>query len=162
MQATPSHAPRQLTPMASNKTKARDEPFDFLKPSTAPKLAKPIIPRATAPIKAPKPGRAPSDNKLLAGYLAHEFLTHGTLFGQRWDPARAEAFPVSAAAHLADFRKPVKQPVSQKGKPAEPKPGDKRKFESYAQVSGLLMGKNGVHIPGIVNPTQLTRFLNLQ
>ncbi|KAI3829778.1 hypothetical protein L1987_03906 [Smallanthus sonchifolius] len=162
MQATSSHAPRQLTLMASNKTKTRDETFDFLKPSTTPKLAKPVIPRATAPIKAPRPARVPSDNKLLAGYLAHEFLSKGTLFGQPWDPARADAVPVSAADHSAEFRKPMKQLVSQKGKPSEPKPGDKRKFESYTQVSGLLMGKNGVHIPGIVNPTQLTRFLNLQ
>ncbi|KAK9050731.1 hypothetical protein SSX86_030296 [Deinandra increscens subsp. villosa] len=165
MQATTRHAPRQLTtPMASNKTKTRDETFDFLKPST--KLAKPLIPRAAAPIKAPRPPpmmmRAPADNKLLAGYLAHEFLTKGTLFGQPWDPARADSVPVSAAAHSADVRKNDKQLVSQRGKPAEPKPGDKRKFESYAQFSGLVMGKNGVHIPGIVNPTQLTRFLNLQ
>ncbi|XP_076914886.1 uncharacterized protein LOC143574045 [Bidens hawaiensis] len=142
--------------MASNKTKTSG----FLKPT--PKLAKPIIPRATAPVKAPKPARPPSDNKLMAGYLAHEFLTKGTLFGQPWDPARADAAPVSAAAHLADFRKPMKQIVSQKEKPAEPKLGDKRKFDSYAQRSGILMGKNGVHIPGIVNPTQLTRFLNLR
>ncbi|KAI3682639.1 hypothetical protein L1987_82756 [Smallanthus sonchifolius] len=162
MQATSSHAPQELTPMASNKIKTRDETFDFLKPSTTPKLAKPLIPRAAAPIKAPRTARVPSDNKLLAGYLAHEFLSQGTLFGQPWDPARADAVPVSAAAHSADFRKPVKQIVSQKGKPAEPKPGDKRKFESYTQMSGLLMGKNGIHIPGIVNPTQLTRFLNLQ
>ncbi|KAK1428425.1 hypothetical protein QVD17_17259 [Tagetes erecta] len=167
MQATSSHAPRQLTHiMASNKTKTRDETFDFLKPSTTPKLAKPFIPRATAPfkapIKAPKPARPPTDNKLLAGYLAHEFLTKGTLFGQTWDPARAEAVPVLAAAHSADVRKPMKEHVSQKGKPAEPKPGDKRKFENYAQMSGIIMGKNGVHIPGIVNPTHLTRFLNLQ
>ncbi|KAF5822061.1 hypothetical protein HanRHA438_Chr01g0022721 [Helianthus annuus] len=162
MQATMSHAPRQLT--ASNKTKASDnKTFDFLKPSKTPKLAKPVkpvLPRAAAPIK---PARPPSDSKLMAGYLAHEYLTKGTLFGQPWDPARADVVPVSGAAQLADLRKPMKQSVvSQKGKPAEPKPGDKRKFESYAQVSGILMGKNGVHIPGIVNPTQLTRFLNLQ
>lgn len=171
MQATMSHTPRQLNPLASNnKPKTRDETFDFLKPSTTiPKLAKPFIPRATAPIKSPKPIpiRPPSDNKLLAGYLAHEFLTKRTLFGQPWDPARADAVPVSAAAHSADFRKPPmkQQLVSQnKDKPAEPmpKPGEKRKFESYAELSGIIMGKNGAHIPGIVNPTQLTRFLNLQ
>lgn len=164
MQDTMSHTPRQLTPMASNKPKAKNEAFDFLKPSTIPKLAKPIIPRATAPYnnKSPKPFRPPADNKLLAGYLAHEFLTKGTLFGQQWDPARADAVPVSAAAHSADFRKQMKQNVSQKGKLPEPKPGDKRKLDSYNEVSVLLMGKNGAHIPGIVNPTQLTRFLHLQ
>ncbi|KAK1426765.1 hypothetical protein QVD17_15445 [Tagetes erecta] len=151
MQTTMNHTPRQLTPMASNKPKARNEAFDFLKPSTTHKLAKPIIPRPAAPFKAVKPARPPTDNKLLAGYLAHEFLTKGTLFGQPWDPARS-------MAHTADVRKPV----SQKLKPAEPKLGEKRKLESYADVSGVFMGKNGAHIPGIVNPTQLTRFLNLQ
>lgn len=163
MQARMSHTPRQLTPLASNKPKKREETFDFLKPSTIPKLAKPIIPRAAPPIKVSKPVRPPTDNKLLAGYLAHEFLTKGTLFGQPWDPARADAVPVSAAAHSADLRKPMKQPsITQKGKTSEPKPGEKRKFESYAEVSALLKAKNGAHIPGIVNPTQLARFLHLQ
>ncbi|KAI3787844.1 hypothetical protein L2E82_00307 [Cichorium intybus] len=164
MQATMSHTPRQLTPLASNKPKKRDETFDFLKPSTKiPKLAKPLIPRATPPNRATH--RAPTDNKLLAGYLAHEFLTKGTLFGQLWDPARADAVPVSAAAYSADLRKPMKQPsYNHKGKTAEPKPkpGEKRRFESYAEVSALLKGKNGAHIPGIVNPTQLAQFLHLQ
>ncbi|XP_076935156.1 uncharacterized protein LOC143601700 [Bidens hawaiensis] len=148
-----SHTPRQLIPMASNKPKARDETFGFLKPSTTPKLAKPILPRAMAPapFRATKPARPVHDNKLLAGYLAHEFLTKGTLFGQKWDP--------TAAAHSADIRKPMN---SQKVKPAEPKLGEKRKFESYAEVSGLVMGSDGMHIPGIFNPTQLTRFLNPQ
>ncbi|KAI3742698.1 hypothetical protein L1987_60391 [Smallanthus sonchifolius] len=160
MQTTMSHTPRQLIPLASNKPKARHEAFDFLKPSTTPKLANPIIPRATAPFKSTKPVRPPSDNKLLAGYLAHEFLTKGTLYGQPWNPARADVWPVQAAVHSADLRKPMNQPVSHKVKPVEPKPGEKRTFESYAEVSGLVMGNNGVHIPGIVNPTQLTRFLN--
>ncbi|PWA51423.1 hypothetical protein CTI12_AA463580 [Artemisia annua] len=155
MQVKMSHTPRQSKPPKNNK----NETFDFLKPSTIlPKLPKPFIPRATAPPRFHKPSRPPpADNKLMAGYLAHEFLTQGTLFGQPWDPARAEAVPVSAAAHSAGFRKPAKQIV----KPAEPKAGEKRKYERYEQVSGVLMGKNGAHIPGIVNPTQLTRYLNL-
>nr|KAJ0202960.1 hypothetical protein LSAT_V11C500295040 [Lactuca sativa] len=166
MQATMSHTPRQLTPLASNKPKKRDEAFDFLKPSTMiPKLAKPLIPRAAPPYKPTH--RAPTDNKLLAGYLAHEFLTKGTLFGQPWDPARGGSMPVSATAHSVDLRKPMRQPsFNHKGKTAEPepkpKPGEKRKFESYAELSALLKGKNGAHIPGIVNPTQLAQFLHLQ
>ncbi|XP_071718104.1 uncharacterized protein [Rutidosis leptorrhynchoides] len=145
----------------THRQKTRDETYDFLKPSIIPKLAKPFAPRAMAHAKPFKPAARlpPSDNKLLlAGYLAREFLTKGTLFGEPWDPARAEVTPVSAAANSADFRKPV----SQKDKLAEPKPGEKRKFESYNEVTGILMGNNGVHIPGIVNPTQLVRFLNLQ
>nr|XP_043610809.1 uncharacterized protein LOC122582480 [Erigeron canadensis] len=158
-----SHTPRQLNPIINKK---RDETtFDFLKPSNIyqAKLAKPFIPRAgTAQAKPFKPARPPSDNKLLAGYLAHEFLNKGTLFGQPWDPARADAVPVSAAARSDEFRKPVKQNVGQKGKPSDPKPGEKRKFDSYAGLSGILMGKDGAYIPGIVNPTQLARFLNQQ
>ncbi|XP_071687694.1 uncharacterized protein [Rutidosis leptorrhynchoides] len=145
----------------TRRQKNRDETLDFLKPLTIPKLAKPFTPRTTAQAKPHKPPARlpPSDNKLLlAGYLAREFLTKGTLFGEPWNPARAEAVPVSAAANSADYRKPV----SQKEKPVEPKPGEKRKFESYNEVTGILMGNNGVHIPGIVNPTQLIRFLNLQ
>ncbi|KAL4588032.1 hypothetical protein LXL04_000910 [Taraxacum kok-saghyz] len=161
MQATMSHTPRQLTPLASNKPKKRDESFDFMKPSTMiPRLAKPLIPRHMPPHKAAaNVHRAPADNKLLAGYMAHEFLTKGTLFGQPWDPARAGSMLVSA-----DLKKPVKQPT--KGKIAEPdlkpKPGEKRKLENYAEVSALLKGKNGAHIPGIVNPTQLAQYLHLQ
>lgn len=71
----------------------------------------------------------PAGNRLLAGYLAHEFLTSGTLFGQVWDPSRSA------------------QPV-RKSEPAV----------VYADVAVLLKG-DGAHIPGVVNPTQLARWL---
>ncbi|KAL8142808.1 hypothetical protein V2J09_015840 [Rumex salicifolius] len=82
----------------------------------------------TTPLKG-KPGWS---NRLLAGYMAHEFLTQGTLLGQIFDPARAEAVPVSTPAPSRD--------------------------KTYGEVSCLVKAE-GAHIPGIVNPTQLARWI---
>ncbi|XP_072967977.1 uncharacterized protein [Typha angustifolia] len=68
-------------------------------------------------------------NRLLAGYLAHEFLTCGTLLGRPLDRSR---------------------PAVKAGSVKEPLP--------YADVAYLLRG-GGAHIPGVVNPTQLARWL---
>ncbi|XP_010670981.2 uncharacterized protein LOC104887902 [Beta vulgaris subsp. vulgaris] len=87
-----------------------------------------------------------SSNRLLAGYMAHEFITKGTLFGQKFDPARAEAIPVSAA-------EPKRKP------PVQVESGLKSN-RSYAEVAQLLKG-DGTHIPGIVNPTQLARWIQM-
>ncbi|CAO2832213.1 unnamed protein product [Amaranthus hypochondriacus] len=86
-----------------------------------------------------------SSNRLLAGYMAHEFLTKGTLFGQKFDPARAEALPVSAA-------EPKRK--------AAVEPGSIKPNRSYADVAQLLKA-DGTHIPGIVNPTQLARWIQM-
>ncbi|XP_072987285.1 uncharacterized protein [Typha latifolia] len=80
-----------------------------------------------------------SNNKLLAGYLAHEFLTRGTLFGKRFEPSRPESA----------------RPAPVDAGPEPPKPG-----RSYADVSYLLK-ENGAHLPGVVNPTQLARWLQM-
>lgn len=90
-------------------------------------------------------------NRILAGYMAHEFLTRGTLFGQKFDPARAEAVPVAAA-------EPKRKPCLQAGpEPKRPKVGPNR---GYTEVAQLLMG-DGAHIPGIVNPSQLSRWIQM-
>ncbi|KAI3760196.1 hypothetical protein L1987_50587 [Smallanthus sonchifolius] len=102
----------------------------------------PVSPRNEAPSKAHAypPAHGNGNNILLAGYLAHEFLTHGTLFGELYDPAKANAAPTSS---------------NNVGAMLEPQVKDQR----YAEVSELL--KSGeVHIPGIVNPSQLASFLN--
>ncbi|KVH94257.1 hypothetical protein Ccrd_003652 [Cynara cardunculus var. scolymus] len=107
-----NHSRRQLPPVAPHKRKERDETFDFLKPSTpiirssSSKLAKPKPfapgPRPMAPIKPFKAADTlPANNILLAGYLAHEFLTKGTLFGQSYDPAHAKPAPALSAASSA-------------------------------------------------------------
>ncbi|KAF8394242.1 hypothetical protein HHK36_020449 [Tetracentron sinense] len=118
---------RVLTPGASRKRKER-EAFDTL----------------TATSKAVEPA---SSNRLLAGYLAHEFLSQGTLFGQRWDPAQAEVAPVSA--------EPKKANSSQTSKAEQ-----STKQQSYMEVASLLK-MDGANIPGIVNPTHLFRWLQM-
>ncbi|KAI3678790.1 hypothetical protein L6452_38093 [Arctium lappa] len=200
MKTTMNHSRRQLPPVAPHKRKERDEDFDFLKPSTtiiksssSSKLAKskPLAPgprtmapgpRAMAPVKPFKAAAAslPTNNILLAGYLAHEFLTKGTLFGQSYDPAKSKVAPASSAASSADFRtmkqssrgfvntdkkKNIESELKAKPKPnSKPSKNDSglqsqlSKNQRYARVSELL--KNGAHIPGIVNPSQLARFLD--
>lgn len=112
-----SHARQVIA--TSRKRKERDG-------SDAPPAAK------TEPVES---GAPPVGNRLLAGYLAHEFLTQGTLFGQRWDPAE------------------TKNP--DRGRADEPGP-----VKAYAEVACLLKAE-GAHIPGVVNPTQLSRWLQM-
>ncbi|RLM73466.1 uncharacterized protein C2845_PM15G14130 [Panicum miliaceum] len=101
--------------------------------------------QAPVPAKAepgkPAPAGPAGGNKLLAGHLAHEFLAHGTLLGRRIEPSRSVPAPAPAPAPAAR---------------AEPDP--KRR---YAEVSWLLM-TSGAHIPGVVNPTQLGRWLQIK
>ncbi|KAJ8650747.1 hypothetical protein MRB53_003770 [Persea americana] len=86
-----------MTPSASRKRKERDG-LDGVKAATArPTKAEPV-----------------ADNQLLAGYLANEFLTKGTLFGQKWDPARA-ADPAREPPAPSNNKKPVAS--GQAGKP---------------------------------------------
>ncbi|XP_052186909.1 uncharacterized protein LOC127797802 [Diospyros lotus] len=133
-------APMDLGP--PNKRKERNG-FNVSKPKKLPKPGSP-----SPSLKPPQP--APN-NQLLAGYLAHEFLTKGTLFGQPFDPARAESVPVSATSP-----KRLISPYSSSQEPkAEPR---EENYQRYVEVAYLLK-TDRVHIPGIVNPTQLDRFL---
>ncbi|KAF8392156.1 hypothetical protein HHK36_022498 [Tetracentron sinense] len=121
-----------LTPSASRKRKEREDFDAFIKPS--------ITAVVTTNSKADKPA---SSNQLLAGYLAHEFLTQRTLFGQIWDPARAEAFLVSAD--------------SAESKAAPP---PLVKNQRYGEVARLLK-MDGAHIQDVVNPTQLAQWIQM-
>ncbi|XP_022880552.1 uncharacterized protein LOC111397806 [Olea europaea var. sylvestris] len=145
---------RQFFP--SNKRKGRDDAPNVLKkPSTVTTktLAKPSLhrPAATKPLDQPA---SSNTNTLLAGYLANEFLTKGTLFGQPWDPARAEVVPLSAAT----FNQ--KQSSSQKmgSEPQRKAENEAESYQRYMEVSHLLKSDRA-HIPGVFNPTQLVRFL---
>ncbi|KAK8338566.1 hypothetical protein V6Z11_A09G263600 [Gossypium hirsutum] len=138
-----SHHPHSiLTPGISRKRKER-EPFYSFKPS---------MPVQSPVYTGPKP--LPSSNcsnQLLAGYMAHEFLTRGTLLGQKFDPARSEAVPVIGS--LAGPRKPVVK--------LETEPRNlKKESQSYADVARILKD-DGTHILGIVNPTQLSRWIKM-
>uniref|UniRef100_A0A6N2KFG2 Uncharacterized protein n=1 Tax=Salix viminalis TaxID=40686 RepID=A0A6N2KFG2_SALVM len=133
---------RVLTP---TKRKEREGP-DTLKPSTPAKLTKPAPPQASSD----RGLDSASSNQLLAGYLAHEYLTKGTLFGQPWEPARADVVPVPDA-DSAGVVKPTRK--------AEPEP-NKDNYERYVEVSRLLK-IGGPNLPDIINPTQLARFLQM-
>lgn len=99
---------------------------------------------------APKAGEPPvSSNRLLAGYMAYEFLTKGTLLGRKFDPARAEASPSAVAIQW-------KKPKSEAAPPEIIK--KEHQIQSYADVATLLK-TDGAHISDIVNPTQLARWL---
>ncbi|KAB2602323.1 hypothetical protein D8674_003328 [Pyrus ussuriensis x Pyrus communis] len=119
----------------NNKRKEKESGFDALQKT---KNLKPAPPPQAKPSQP-----APPTGQLLAGYLAHEFLTKGTLLGQPWDPSRAEPAPsgVSGSSKIE----------------AEPK---LENLERYVEVADLLKTE-GAHLAGIVNPTQLARILQL-
>ncbi|KAL6953254.1 hypothetical protein U1Q18_033966 [Sarracenia purpurea var. burkii] len=152
-----NHDRRFVTPTLggvgpSNKRKER-EGFDVLKPSTN-KLHRPVIPRPGSVSRVPKTPEPASNNRLLAGYLAHEFLTKGTLFGQPLEPARAadDDLEVSAAASAVKAK-------GESSSKAEPQM-ERYQSQRYVEVANLLK-TDEAHLPGIVNPSQLARFLQL-
>ncbi|XP_076893455.1 uncharacterized protein LOC143545440 [Bidens hawaiensis] len=76
----------------------------------------------------------PSSSKLLAGYMAHEFRTRGTVLGRRFDGEKVG-------------------PVTE---------------SSYKEVTNLMMlasnsndGAGACVLPGVVNPTQLARWIQM-
>ncbi|KAK8702020.1 hypothetical protein V6N13_020390 [Hibiscus sabdariffa] len=83
-------------------------------------------------------------NHLLAGYLAHEFLTRETLFGQPFDPPPPPPPPPPPQTDSAPA--PTKR---SRADDVESKPDNRQR---YAEVASLLK-TDGAHIPGIVNPT---------
>lgn len=88
--------------------------------------------------------------------MAYEFLTKGTLFGQKLDPARAEAVPLPSSAAEGKRMKP-----SQIEEAAEPSARPAKQHQSYGELATLLK-TDGAHIPGIVNPTQLARWIQMR
>lgn len=140
------HSRRILTPGASRKRKEREALYS-LKPSASTSPAPAPAP-APAPTQASKPSELKSSNRLLAGYMAYEFLTRGTLLGQKFDPAaRAEVVPVGSLSSAESKR--------------EAEPSVKRKeHQSYGEVANILKTE-GTHIPDIVNPTQLARWIQM-
>ncbi|KAI4303972.1 hypothetical protein MLD38_039547 [Melastoma candidum] len=70
-----------------------------------------------------------SDNKILAGYLAYEFLRKGSILGERFGSA-------------------VKQQEEEE---------ERRSLKEVASILKV----DGVHIPGIFNPSQLSRWIRM-
>lgn len=148
---------RVLTPTGtSNKRKERDETFDRPKPIPAPPLNK--LPKPDRPISLPLTEAKPSSNQLLAGYLAHEFLTKGTLLGQPWAPPKGKSLSTSTEDGGEEGEPTATTTTAAAAKPCRKTTAEER--ERYAEVAGLLKG-GGTHFPGVVNPTQLARFLHL-
>lgn len=147
------HSRRLLTPGASRKRKEMEahHPSTLVKPLVSlTSVPRSVSGATTSSSKGAEPQPVLS-NRLLAGYMAYEFLTKGTLFGQKFDPGRAEAMPVVSA-------EPKRGRLGQPGKEGEP--SGKPKPQSYAEVANL-MKSDGVHIPGVVNPTQLARWIQM-
>ncbi|RZB72210.1 uncharacterized protein LOC114380933 [Glycine soja] len=145
---------RVLTPSGpSNKRKERDEPFDRPKSIPAPPINK--LPKPDKPIPWPISEPKPS-NQLLAGYLAHEFLTKGTLLGQPWAPPKGKSSVSTEDG--GEEGEPTTTAATAAATPCRKTTAEER--ERYAEVAGLLKG-GGTHFPGVVNPTQLARFLHL-
>jgi len=132
---------RVLTPSTtttSNKRKERDDPSPFERP----KPDKPLSRTGPAPMPS---------NQLLAGYLAHEYLTKGTLLGQSWLPGKTKEEDDGGEEGEAATDTPCRSPEMK---------NQKEERERYVEVTGLLKG-GGTHLHGVVNPTQLARFLHL-
>ncbi|XP_023737948.1 uncharacterized protein LOC111885939 [Lactuca sativa] len=133
-----------LMPGASRfKRKERESVYPAKRSPLAPpppppqKLTQATVASSTAS-KGSKGMEAMSSNKLLAGYMAHEFLTKGTLLGQKFDGGAAARGKTEANGN-----------------------------ETYKEITSLLMmktdggGGGGARIPGIVNPTQLARWIQM-
>ncbi|KAG6537719.1 uncharacterized protein LOC122010678 [Zingiber officinale] len=112
-------------------------------PSGSPRARYPAAagPEPSQAHPVPGPVAAGDNNRLLAGCLAHEFLTRGTLLGKRWGNETAGGPERDTA-----------------GGSAESTRGQEQQPSSYAEVTYLLKAE-GARIPGVVNPTQLARWL---
>ncbi|KAH1070334.1 hypothetical protein AAZX31_03G146900 [Glycine max] len=109
-----------LSNSSGSKRKERDQASP--RPKSSPTITK--LPSDKSPNPVPT-------NMLLAGYLAHEFLTKGTLLGRKMGQA-----------------------------PSPRKESQQQKYDRYVELS-LLLKTNGAHLGEIVNPTQLAHFLKL-
>ncbi|XP_019180209.1 PREDICTED: uncharacterized protein LOC109175400 [Ipomoea nil] len=133
-----SHYSRRIvTAGAYRKRKEREETFYPSQPSS------PVMDTTSS-----KQADPVSSTRLLAGYMAHEFITKGTLLGQEFDPARVEAVPVNRTSE------------PRRGKPGQGHGNGLEPSQSYAEVASLLNG-DGARIVGIVNPTQLGRWIQM-
>ncbi|KAI4365364.1 hypothetical protein MLD38_021355 [Melastoma candidum] len=153
--------PRRIPPPGASKKRKEREPFYNPAPTpnnritTSPKPSPnsffklPDLPLAIAEANGQKSHHDPptSDNRILAGFMAHEFLTRGTILGHRFDPGRADGVAGEPRG------KPGEAERNQgKGK------GKEEEHPSYGDVAGMLR-KDGVHIPGVFNPSHLLTWL---
>ncbi|KAK1559387.1 hypothetical protein Q3G72_013908 [Acer saccharum] len=121
--------PRRV--LTQTKRKHRDD-LDDPKLSSFTKLPKPITSQPGFN-KAAKPD---SSNQLLAGYMAHEYLTKATLFGQPFDPAQAQAVPEPS------------KPSPEKKEEAEPSRGAELEEDKYQSCYSFPLPS---HVPSTLS-----------
>ncbi|KAK7278439.1 hypothetical protein RJT34_23467 [Clitoria ternatea] len=112
---------------------------------------------------SPQPAEPTPSNRLLAGYLAHEFLTKGTLLGQKFEPESARAGADTwTGSNIAEPKRSQSQLNSEAAASAiEPSRASvKKEYEGYSEVANM-MKTDGTHIKGIVNPTQLSKWIHM-
>lgn len=137
------HQRRILTPGVSRKRKEREVFYSSKSSASAQATANATHSKAVS-------AEAVCSNRLLAGYMAYEFLTKGTLFGQKFDPIRTEAVAlVGSTVESKRMKAEVEDQVNVV-----------KEHKSYAEVASILK-TDGTHIPGIVNPTQLARWIQM-
>ncbi|CAL1357063.1 unnamed protein product [Linum trigynum] len=154
--------PRRI--LASNKRKDKEDTTCDSSKSSAPSLSslvatmEPVVKPTTAVVgydEFTEP--VGSNNQLLAGYLAHEFLSKGTLFGEPMSQAENCPSPIYVKA------KKIKPSMERETKAAAMVKSEQnigKRSERYLEVSKLLK-MEGAHLPGIINPTQLAQFLQM-
>ncbi|GAB4841052.1 hypothetical protein Ancab_021798 [Ancistrocladus abbreviatus] len=116
----------------------------FMTPRAEPKPMKVV---AKPDLRSNDSNKLVGNSKLLGGYLAHEYLTTGTLFGEAYG---------TAAHTLAEAVKNV----SEEPKLAKQIKEEERKYKAYVEVANLLKVE-GTHLPGIVNPSHLAKYLGM-
>lgn len=104
-------------------------------------------------------------NRLLAGYLAHEFLTKGTLLGQKFDQGDQNRIETESDSVVDLIKQRQSQLYSRADSRAEAsdeesgRAGVRKEHETYSEVARIVK-TDGTHIKGIVNPTQLSRWIH--
>ncbi|XP_059281278.1 uncharacterized protein LOC132034946 [Lycium ferocissimum] len=146
------HSRRILTLEESSRKRKDRDTFYSSSSSSRPSNSLTAVSNAsvTTSFSKAEPNNQKMPNPVLAGYMAYEFLTKGTLLGQKFDPARAKAVPVNALAE------PVKKRKTEPGRNGKVK----QPSQSYDELASLLRS-DGTHIPGIVNPSQLAQWIQM-
>ncbi|KAK4744584.1 hypothetical protein SAY87_010896 [Trapa incisa] len=130
------HSQRILAPGTLRKRKEREPMLSGAEVDAARKPAGP-----TAPAEASS--HPEFDNRILASYMAYEFLTRGTLLGQKLNNGRTEADRVSLP-----------------GPSSETHTNEIKESRSYTELACILK-MEGVHIPMIINPTELAGWIQM-
>ncbi|KAK7336891.1 hypothetical protein VNO77_17442 [Canavalia gladiata] len=128
--------PNAAAPSDSSGSKRKERDDGFRRPKSSPvgPVTKLLRQDKTRSESGPtrKGSKSEPCHELLAGYLAHEFLTKGTLLGRKLGHS-----------------------------PSKQKETQEQKNERYVELTLLLKTEDGPYLFDVVNPTQLAHFLKL-